>query len=118
MRLLPLIAVAELLAAPASTPMAAPIARAEPSATTVDPDLFCRRIMDGFREREERGNSRGNLAYAPLAPPPPPPPPPPAPPPSPGQVVITGSRVPQPNLTSVSPVTVVGSAELYELSAE
>ncbi|MFL6856825.1 MAG: vWA domain-containing protein [Allosphingosinicella sp.] len=74
MRLLPLIAVAGLLAAPASTPMAAPIARAEPAAAAIDPDLFCRRMTDGFREREERSNSRGNVAYAPLAPPPPPPP--------------------------------------------
>ncbi len=29
-----------------------------------------------------------------------------------GEVVVTGSRIPQPNLTSVSPVTVIGSQEI------
>ncbi len=29
-----------------------------------------------------------------------------------GEVVVTGSRIPQPNLTSVSPVTVIGSQEV------
>ena len=61
-------------------------------------------------EREE--------GYAAAPPPPPPPPPPPAPAPMVAQksaegatsdVVVTGTRIARPNLTSPSPVTVVGS---------
>jgi hypothetical protein len=48
---------------------------------------------------------RGSYAEA-VAPPPPPPPPPP------GSVVVTGSRIPQPNLTSSSPITIVSSSEV------
>ncbi|MGZ8346635.1 MAG: beta-propeller domain-containing protein, partial [Allosphingosinicella sp.] len=51
-------------------------------------------------------------AEPPPSPPPPPPPPPSPPPPPPssgpdGAVMVTGSRIPQPNLTAVSPVTAV-----------
>ncbi|MEA3032744.1 MAG: hypothetical protein QOH86_760 [Sphingomonadales bacterium] len=84
MRLLPVFAVAALLAAPASTPMAAPPVREKPASATIDPDRFCRRFLEGYREQGEPGNARGNLAYAPpplaALPPPPPPPPPPSPP--------------------------------------
>lgn len=67
------------------------------------------------------------MGYAAPAPPPPPPPPPPAPPPAAGMVaqksavaragdvVITGNRIPQRNLTSASPVTVL--AERDEIAA-
>jgi beta propeller domain-containing protein len=54
-------------------------------------------------------------------PPPPPPPPPPSPPPPPpppggytapaGSIVVTGTRTPQPNLTSPTAITTVGAAE-------
>jgi Ca-activated chloride channel family protein len=107
MRLLPVIAVAALVAAPASTPMAAPPVRERPTAASLDPDRFCKRILHGFRERNEQAYTSGAMAYAP-----PPPPPPPAPPPPPGQVEITGSRLPQPNLGSPAPITVVSSAEV------
>ncbi|MEA3038925.1 MAG: Ca-activated chloride channel [Sphingomonadales bacterium] len=113
MRLLPVFAVAALLAAPASTPMAAPPVREKPAAATLDPDRFCKRILQGFRERDEQAYTSGTAVYAPSPPPPPPPPPPPAPPPPPpGQVEITGSRIPQPNLASPTPITVVNSAEV------
>jgi Ca-activated chloride channel family protein len=111
MRLLPVIAVAALLTAPASTPMAAPAVREPPATATVDPDRFCKRILQDFRARDEQVITTGTMAFAPPPPPPPPPPPMVAPPP-PGQVVITGSRVPQPNLSSPTPITVLNSAQV------
>ena len=71
-------------------------------------------------DRELRAYLRRLRAEEP--PPPPPPPPPPAPPPPPppppastgpdGSVMVTGSRIPQPNLSATAPVTVVGSEEV------
>jgi Ca-activated chloride channel family protein len=123
MRLLRLLPMAALLMAPTSAPLAAPPAPAPQASTSIDPDRFCRRFIDGYREAVDaryRGRASG---YAPMmAPPPPaimpaPPPPPPPPPPvsssaDEAQIAVTGTRVPRPNLTSPSPVTSVGGGYL------
>src|SRR3954465_13774052 len=93
MRLLRLLPIAALLIAPASPMAAPPQARPDRAGPAVDPDRFCRRFVEGYREREERSYARSNMAYAPLAAPPPPPPPaaPPPPPPPPPPARDSGS---------------------------
>jgi len=69
-----------------------------------------------FKKRRAQERAR----YVPPPPPPPPPPvvsapPTPAPVVSPGNVVVTGTAIPQPNLTSASPVTTVSSERSEDL---
>src|SRR4051794_34870820 len=94
MRLLRLLPIAALLAAPA-TPMAAPPPRPDRAVPAVDPNRFCRRFVEGYREREERSYARSNMAYAPPMPPPPPPPAPPPPPPPPPATADLINSLPQ-----------------------
>jgi Ca-activated chloride channel family protein len=86
---------------------------AQPSARisgAEDPAAVCAPFIQGFREDRDGNVRRGQVQYS--APPPPPPPSPPAARTDEAQtdaeIAVTGTRVPQPNLQSVSPITVVG----------
>ena len=95
---------------------------AQPAARRIvadDPDAICAPFIQGFGSRHEdminalpaaRAQRPGPSASAAAPPPPPPPAPPPPPPGSAAEqsIAVTGSRVPQPNLQSSSPITVVG----------
>jgi hypothetical protein len=108
--------------APLSPLPAQPAARA-----SEDPDSICAPFLQGSGERDDqysanvrtRGGGTSNSGFL-ASPPPPPPPPPPSPPPpvmsehAAREVVVTGTRTPQPNLQSNSPVTVVGSGRPAE----
>ncbi|HYD12777.1 MAG TPA: VWA domain-containing protein [Allosphingosinicella sp.] len=121
---------APIALAPADAQSAARMRRIPPP--NGDPDARCAPFLqrggDYDYDRAGYGRGRGpaagmvnNLPQAYAPPPPPPSPPPQYSPPAPqteqrsqsGQdVVITGTRVPRPNLQSVSPVTVVGGQEV------
>ena len=103
-------------------PVAPVTAQASERAAAEDADAICAPFIEGFRANYDgagygRGRS-GAVNFAPSvssSPPPPPPPPPPSPPPVSAEdesVAVTGSRIPQPNLTATSPVTVVNSQEV------
>src|SRR4051812_7180374 len=101
-------------------PAAAIVQPGARSAAQEDPEARCAPFLQGagYGDYAAAGRGRSGFAvnspvYAP--PPPPPPPPPPSPPPPPmaqpdeSAIAITGTRIPRPNLESVSPVTVVTS---------
>jgi Ca-activated chloride channel homolog len=111
-------------------PAPAALQRAARTAPDDDPDARCAPFLRDFGRNEYSGGyGRGNrpvrrqgaVNYLPSMPPPPPPPaPPPPPPPSPvpqyapgtsQDMVVSGQRIRQPNLTSVAPVTVVNRGE-------
>jgi Ca-activated chloride channel family protein len=107
--LLPLAALVLTGIAPA--PMAAQPGARRPAA--LDAEAICRPFLDA--SFDDDGSRYGRVQG--LAPPPPPPPSPNQQPGAPAdapnsEMVVTGSRIPEANLTAVSPVTVVNSREV------
>jgi Ca-activated chloride channel family protein len=97
-----------------------------------DPDARCAPFLQGYGSDDDRaGRGRSGavsqgFSTAPMPPPPltmPPPPPPPAPPPPrtserDRDTIVTGQRIPRPNLQSVAPVTVMNSQAIYQPAPE
>ena len=112
----------------AAAPVEGSAAQAQPDRPAADPSSRPRGGLKAFGSDAElraylrklaEGSGFAPPAPVPLPPPPPSPPPPPPPPPPPapysaddGSVVVTGTAIPQPNLTSTSPITSVSSEDL------
>jgi Ca-activated chloride channel family protein len=111
MRLLTLVPMAALvLTGPAALPLAAVAKPGSAAAAAEDAEAICARYLADFGREPDRRYGSATRQRSPAHGAPPPPPPPPMAPSvnESADIAVTGTRIPQPNVQSAVPVTVVG----------